>query len=82
MNIRQAVALLYPETKDAPVIVAKQRGELAEKMISLAQKYNVPVFEESDTVNILSLYEVGECIPEETYEVISKIFAFIRRTVK
>lgn len=80
MNIQQAVALLYPEDKDAPIIMAKEKGVLAQKMIDIAKENNIPVIQDVETTNILSLYEIGEYIPEQTYKVIAKIFAYIRST--
>ncbi|NLM00585.1 MAG: flagellar biogenesis protein [Treponema sp.] len=81
MNLQEAVALLYPETSDAPIIVAKEKGVLAQRMIELAKEFNVPVIKNSDTTDILSFYNIGDYIPEETFEIIAKIFSYIRRAL-
>ncbi len=74
-----ATALSYPEGSKAPLITAQGKGELAEKMLEIAKTHGIPVLSEPETSKILSLYEIGDFIPEETYEIIAKILAFIRR---
>lgn len=79
MDVKEAIALLYNETNEAPIILAKEKGALAEKMIELAEKQNIPICKDNDAVEVLSLAEVGQCIPEYAYSIIAKIFVFIRR---
>lgn len=75
----QTTALKYPKDAEAPFIVAQGKALIAQRMIEIAKENNVPIIVEPETEGILSLYDVGECIPYETYEVLAKIFAFIRR---
>lgn len=79
MKLQEAFALLYEDSTEAPFILAKEKGKLAEQMIKLAKECNIPIYSEPDTANILSLYDVGDFIPEETYKAIADIFSFIRR---
>ena len=79
MNKQTAVALSYPKDFPAPFIVAKGKGHVAEKMLELAEQNKIPVIKEELTANVLSLYDIGSYIPEETYEVIAGIFAFLYR---
>lgn len=76
---KTATALSYPEGSKAPFITAQGRDGTAEKMLEIAKQHNIPVFSEPLTSEILSLYELGDYIPEETYEIIAKIVSFIRR---
>jgi len=76
--MKKAIALKYPEDAPAPFILAKEKNFLAEQMIKIAESKHIPVIKDSMTANILSLYEINSFIPEETYQVIAKIFAFIR----
>lgn len=76
--MKSAIALKYPEDAPAPFIIAKEKNILAERMIKIAEENHIPVIKDTITTNILSLYEVNSFIPEETYNVIAKIFAFIR----
>ncbi|HAZ97402.1 EscU/YscU/HrcU family type III secretion system export apparatus switch protein [uncultured Treponema sp.] len=77
-----AVSLKYPENTDAPFISAKESGILAKKMIEIAQENNIPVVENDIAANVLSMRQIGECIPESTWKAIAEIFAFIKNTEK
>lgn len=74
-----AVALKYPENKEAPVIQAKAKGLLAERMIQIAEENKIPLVKDSLTENILSLQEIGDCIPQETWQAVAAIFAAIKK---
>lgn len=77
-----AVSLKYPENADAPFISAKESGILAKKMVEIAQENSIPVVENDIAANVLSMRQIGECIPESTWEAIAEIFAFIKNTEK
>ncbi len=74
-----ATALYYQEGLKAPVITAQGKGLLAEKMMEIASQNNIPVISDPRTSQLLSLSDIGECIPEQTYEIIAKILSFVRR---
>ncbi len=76
---RKAIALQYPEGAEAPFIALNVQGAVAEKVIRIAQEKGIPIERDAVLANTLSLCEVGSYIPEETYEVLAKIFAFIQR---
>ena len=77
MNIspNQAIALKYDEIS-APKLTAKGQADLAEQIISIAKEHNIPIYENSELVNILSKLELGDEIPEILYRVIAEIIAF------
>lgn len=75
-NIK-AVALKYPENKEAPVIAAKEKGFLAQKMLQIAEENNIPVVEDSILTDVLTVSQIGECIPEETWKAVAGIFAYL-----
>ena len=77
-----AVSLKYPENADAPFISAKESGILAKMMIEIAQENNIPVVENDIAANVLSMRQIGECIPESTWQAIAEIFAFIKNMEK
>ena len=77
-----AVSLKYPENADAPFISAKESGILAKRMIEIAEENNIPIVENDIAANVLSIQQIGECIPESTWEAIAEIFAFIKNTEK
>lgn len=76
-TIFSAVALRYPEWADAPYISAKAKGSVAERLVEIAQKNDVPVVEDAEMANVLSVQSVGSFIPESTYSAIATIFAFV-----
>jgi flagellar biosynthesis protein len=73
-EIERAVALKY---KEFPTIVAKGGGELARRIIEIAELYGIPIYEDPDLIEILSHLDVGEEIPPELYEVIAEVLAFL-----
>lgn len=77
-SVQKAVALRYPKDADAPYISASAKGSLALHLIEIAREHNVPVLENAEMVEVLSVQDVGTLIPEETYEVIAGIFAFVK----
>jgi len=76
-EIFSAVALRYPEWADAPYISAKAKGSVAQRLVEIADENGVPVVENAEMANVLSLQKVGSFIPESTYDIIAKIFAFV-----
>ena len=70
-----AVALKY-DGENAPKVSAKGSHELAEQIIALAKKNNVPLSENKELVTLLSTLELGEEIPEMLYLAVAEIIAF------
>ena len=77
-----AVALRYPPDAEAPLIAAKERGRLAKRMLEIAEENKIPVIEDEVLENVLSIQEVGRCVPEETWEAVAAIFAYILKVEK
>jgi len=75
-----AVALGYqPGSGRAPEIVAKGYGHLAEHILEVARERGVPVREDADLAGTLSRLETGTQIPEELYQAIADVLAFVYR---
>ncbi|RLL45302.1 hypothetical protein D8M04_10630 [Oceanobacillus piezotolerans] len=81
-NIRKkAAALQYDEKKlTAPIVSATGKGLVAEEILEVAKQHNIPIIEDSSLVELLAELNINEAIPEELYEVVAEIFAFIYRT--
>jgi len=78
MEEKKAVALKYEREKDnAPRVVAKGKGIIAEKIIELAKKHNVPVIEDKELVSFLTSLDLGEEIPPSLYRAVAKILAIV-----
>ncbi|MGP1588164.1 MAG: EscU/YscU/HrcU family type III secretion system export apparatus switch protein [Treponemataceae bacterium] len=79
-NKRLNTAVLkYPKNAPAPFLIAKGKGELAEKILKLAKENSIPIVENISETEVITLLEIGECIPEQTYEIIAKVFAFLNK---
>ena len=76
----KAVALKYDQKSDnAPRIVAKGRGEIAEKIIAVAKENNVPLYEDKNLTQILEALDLETEIPAELYRAVAEVLAFIYR---
>ena len=74
----KAVAIKYNPAQDkAPVIVASGYGNIAEKIIDVAEKSGVPVFKDDSAASLMCMLEVGSNIPPELYKIIAAIYCQI-----
>ena len=76
---QKAVSLRYPENFPAPFVTASASGKLADRLLTIAEEKNIPIVKDSPLTEVLSTIEIGSCIPEEAFEAVAKIFAFIIR---
>lgn len=71
----KAVALKYnAETYKAPVIIASGYGEVANKIINIAEQNGIPVYRDDSAASLMCMLDVGSNIPPELYEVIAAIY--------
>lgn len=76
-KIKQAIALEYNPSDDAPKVIASGRGILAEKIIEKAKESDVPIHRDDKLADTLSRLEIGDMIPPELYEVVAEILIFV-----
>ncbi len=76
-KLKQAVALEYNPSEDAPRVIASGRGILAEKIIEKAQDCDVPIHRDDKLADTLSRLDIGDMIPPELYEVVAEILVFV-----
>ena len=82
-RIRKAAALKYDvEGDQAPVLTAKGRGLLAERIIELARQSGVYVQEDAQLVQYLAALDLYQEIPPQLYEVVAEVLAFVYRMDK
>ena len=75
-----AVALRYLRRRDdAPRIVAKGRGWLAEKILQVARAHSIPVQRDGDLVEVLVRLDLNQIIPPELYRAVAEILAYLYR---
>lgn len=72
-----AVALKYnPDMNYAPVVVvASGLGELAQRIVNIADEAGVPVYRDDSVAALLVMLNAGETIPKELYQIVAAIYA-------
>ncbi|MFF0825790.1 EscU/YscU/HrcU family type III secretion system export apparatus switch protein [Brevibacillus sp. NPDC003359] len=80
---KQAVALKYQAgTMEAPKIVAKGKGYVADNILKTAKEHAIPVQEDPSLVEVLGKLDLDQQIPPELYQVVAEILAFVYRIDK
>lgn len=80
---QKAVALKYEAERDnAPRVIAKGRGHVAEHILETAQKNSVPVYQDKTLVNMLMALEIDREIPPELYKAIAEVMAYVYKMDK
>ena len=78
--MKLAVALKHELGKpDAPRVVASGRGSFAERIIEKATENEVPIHKDDDLASLLSELSVPSFIPEELFEAVARVLAFVYR---
>ncbi|MBR2877052.1 MAG: EscU/YscU/HrcU family type III secretion system export apparatus switch protein [Clostridia bacterium] len=78
---KQAVALKYNYEQDmAPIVIASGYGEVAERIIDIAETEGIPVYRDDSASSVLCMLDVGTQIPRELYETVAVIYAQILST--
>ncbi len=76
----QAVALRYDKSSASiPKVVAAGRGELAEQIIAAAREAGIDIVEDPDLMEVLARIPLNDEIPEELFQAIAEILAFVYR---
>jgi len=75
---RHAVALRYENKKNqAPCVIAKGSGYIAEKIIQAARQYDIPLVRDPVAGELLSQLDIGTEISPEFYQAVAEILAFV-----
>lgn len=73
-----ALALGYkPDKQNAPKLLAKGKGLIADRIIELAKSKGIPIKQDDDLIKVLYKLEIEEEIPPELYEAVAELLAFI-----
>jgi len=73
-----AVALRYIPALPAPFLAAKASGPAALRLQELAREAGVPIVKDRWLATALYPLDLGELVPEEYFEIVAKVFAFVR----
>lgn len=79
-----AVALRYDQTKDfAPVVVAKGVDTVALKIKEIAREHYIQIVENPPLARELyRSVEIDQAVPEQLYQAVAELFAYIHKTQK
>lgn len=73
----------YAQGRDqAPRVVAKGRGKIAEKIVALAHQHNVPLVEDRSLMQLLEALDVDTEIPSDLYQAVAEVLVFVYRLNK
>ncbi|MCF6330405.1 MAG: EscU/YscU/HrcU family type III secretion system export apparatus switch protein [Sulfurimonas sp.] len=79
----KAAALKYDKDKaQAPTVIAKGKGNIAEIIIKKAKEFNVPIFANKALVNSLIDLEIDHEIPSELYKAVADTFIWLMKNEK
>jgi len=73
-----AVALGYdPEQHNAPHVLAKGQGQIAEKIIQIAIDEGIEIRKDEDLIQILKAVDIDSEIPVEAFAAVAEIISYI-----
>ncbi len=75
-----AIALEYEEgTRQAPVVVAKGRGLIAEQIMAVARENGISIEANPMLAEALSGVPLDETIPHELFQAVAEVIGFVLR---
>ena len=79
---QSAIALAYSGANDAPRVVAKGRGLIAQAIIERAHQHGVYVHESKELVALLMQVDLDQRIPPALYLAVAELLAWVYRLEK
>ncbi len=79
-----AVALKYdPIAMTAPIVLAKGKRLIAQKIKEIAAEHNIPVIENKPLArSLFKMCEIGNEVPAELFQTVAEIFAYVYQLKK
>jgi flagellar biosynthesis protein len=75
---KRAIALKYDADRGtAPIITAVGKGQVAEKIIEVAEGSGVARVEDELQANALSAFDAGSRVPKFLYDLVAEVLLFI-----
>ena len=78
--MNQKLKTFFPLSSVESADFEELEGFAAEKMLEIARQNKIPIVENENLANVLSVENIGQLIPESLYEAVANIFAFISST--
>ena len=80
---KKAVALKYQDDgQSAPVVIAKGKGAVAQKIMEKADEFNVPIFKNKALADSLLNLDLDEQIPPNLYKAVAEVFVWLMKSEK
>lgn len=80
--MKKAAGLKYEMGDNAPKIIGIGIGNIADKIIELAQERDIPIVKDPFLAHELTKLDLNQEIPPELYTAVAEILAFIYKTSK
>lgn len=74
---KKAAAIQFIPGEDAPSVIAKGQGIIADKLLEKAEESAVPVYKNAALAEELTKVDIGDYIPPELYTVVAEIMVFV-----
>jgi flagellar biosynthesis protein len=79
-DLPSAVALRYDADNDsAPRVLAKGKGEVAERILAIAAEHGIPLHEDRDLVRLLMVLDLDIEVPPHMYRALAEVLAHVYR---
>ena len=77
---KKAIALRYEQTKNqAPKVVAKGAGFIAEQILNSAKENAIPIYQNKTLTGMLMAVELDKEIPAALYKAVAEVLAYVYR---
>jgi len=77
-DLEAAVAISYDHgASAAPKVVASGYGEIAKRILDIAKSEKIHIHNDDNLAQLLARVPVGTEIPEESYQLIAELLAFV-----
>jgi flagellar biosynthesis protein len=77
---KSAVAIRYDEQiEQAPRVLARGRGEVADRILAVAREHGIPLHEDRDLVKLLVLLDLDIEVPPHLYRALAEVLAHVYR---
>lgn len=79
-----AVALKYDPAKfEAPYVLAKGQGQVAQKIKEIAREQNIVIMENKPLARALyNQVEIGQVVPKDLYKAVAEVLAFVYKLTR
>ena len=78
MHKAKAVALKYWAGLPAPFLAAKASGRAADRLVAIAAEAGLPIVKDEPLAQAIFPLDVGAYVPEEYFEIVARVFAFVK----